>query len=76
LKNRGVYTWPIWEKEISEFPWHYEEQESCFLLDGEVEVTAGGKSWRFGRGDFVVFPKGLDCYWKIKRNVRKHYNFG
>jgi len=39
LKSRGVFNWPIWTKEISEFPWHYSEQETCYLLEGDVIVT-------------------------------------
>ena len=27
---------PTWEKEPSEFPWHYDEQETCLILAGEA----------------------------------------
>ena len=77
LKKQGVFNWPIWEKEASRFDWHYDDRESCYILDGEVQVTAkDGKKVDFKAGDFVVFPKGIDCVWEIKKNVRKHYNFG
>ena len=77
LKSLGVSGWPIWEKEVSKFDWHYDEQETCYLLKGKVTVTAkDGKAVDFGAGDFVVFPKGLSCVWDIKEPVRKHYNFG
>lgn len=76
LAERGVKTWPVWEKEVSEFPWSYDSVEECFLLEGEVEVTCGdGEKVAFGAGDFVTFPKGLSCTWKVKKPVRKHYNF-
>ena len=39
LKELGVFNWPIWEKEESEFPWHYDEPETCYFLEGEVIVT-------------------------------------
>lgn len=67
---------PIWEKEISEFPWHYDEKETCLILDGQVTVESAGETVSFGPGDYVVFPEGLDCTWKIKKPVRKHYQFG
>lgn len=67
---------PIWEKEPSEFPWHYDERETCLILEGEVTVEGGGQTVRFGPGDLVIFPQGLDCTWKIRRAVRKHYVFG
>ena len=45
LASLGVKSWPIWTKEQSEFPWHYDDTETCYFLEGEVEVTpAGGES--------------------------------
>ena len=72
----GLKSWPIWEKEISRFEWHYDDIEECYILEGKVtvETTNGGKV-EFGKGDFVTFPKGLSCVWDIKEAVRKHYNF-
>lgn len=76
LKKMGVFGWPIWEKEVSRFPWSYDCIEECYFLEGEVSVeTKDGKSVNFGKGDFVSFPKGLSCTWNIKKPVKKHYNF-
>lgn len=76
LKKRGVLSWPIWEKEVSRFSWHYDDTEECYLLEGKVAVeTKDGQEVNFGKGDFVTFPKGLSCVWDIKEAVRKHYNF-
>ncbi len=62
LERRGITTWPIWEKEVSEFPWHYDEMETCYLLEGDVTVTPdGGQPVRFGKGDLVTFPAGMLC---------------
>ena len=62
LESKGVLSWPIWEKEISRFDWHYDSTEECYLLEGEVVVeTEDGKRVEFGEGDFVTFPKGLSC---------------
>ena len=77
LAQLGVFTWPIWEKEVSEVPWRYDEKETCYLLEGDVTVTpAGGKPVRFGKGDLVTFPAGMSCTWKVHKAVRKHYKFG
>ncbi len=76
LEKKGVSSWPIWEKEISRFDWHYDCIEECYLLEGKVIVeTEDGKNVEFGKGDFVTFPKGLSCIWDIKEPVKKHYNF-
>lgn len=77
LTELGVRQWEIWEKEVSEFPWHYNEREVCYFLDGEVVVTPdGGKPVRIAKGDLVTFPRGMSCTWKVVKPVRKHYRFG
>ncbi len=77
LLRLNVRSWPVWEKEISEFPWEYDEPETCYILEGDVIVTPeNGIPVRFGKGDLVIFPSGLKCMWKIKEAVRKHYKFG
>ncbi len=67
----------VWEKEVSEFPWEYDSAETCLLIEGQVEVTTSdGEKVEFGKGDYVVFPQGLKCTWKIKSPVKKYYRFG
>ena len=76
LKKRGVEGWPIWTKEVSEFPWTYDSIEECLILEGQVTLeTKDGKKVKFGKGDFVTFPKGLSCTWIVEKPIRKHYNF-
>ena len=76
LKELGVYDWPIWTCEVSRFDWHYDQKETCYLLAGQVTVTAGDETADFGAGDLVVFPEGMDCTWDVTAPVRKHYEFG
>lgn len=77
LETRGVLSWPIWEKEVSRFDWHYDSIEECYLLEGKVIVeTEDGDKVEFRKGDFVTFPRGLSCTWDIKEPVKKHYNLG
>ena len=77
IAELGAYGWPIWEKEISEFAWYYDEQEICLFLEGDVVVTPDkGEPVRFGKGDLVTFPQGISCTWKVIKPVRKHYKFG
>ncbi|MDD5116582.1 MAG: cupin domain-containing protein [Candidatus Omnitrophica bacterium] len=76
LKQMGVFDWPVWKKEKSSFPWSYDCIEECYFLEGDVTVEPkGGNAVSFGKGDFVTFPKGMDCTWNIKTPVKKHYNF-
>ena len=77
LEDLGVKEWPIWEKGESSFDWHYDDKETCYFLEGEVEVEhSDGKKAKIVKGDLAVFPKGLGCKWNIKKKVRKHYKFG
>jgi uncharacterized cupin superfamily protein len=77
LKNMGIFGWPIWTKEVSEFLWTYEMSETCYFLEGDVVVTPdNGVPVEMGRGDLVTFPAGMSCTWKIRKDVKKHYTFG
>jgi uncharacterized cupin superfamily protein len=77
LEELGVSGWPIWEKEVSEFPWRYDAEETCYFLEGDVVVTPeGGEPVQVGRGDLVTFPEGMSCTWRIGKDVKKHYQFG
>lgn len=68
--------WPIWEKEKSEFPWEYDTKETCLIINGKATIETSEGEVEFGEGDYVEFPKGLQCKWKIKEKIRKHYYFG
>jgi hypothetical protein len=77
LQKIGVFKWPIWTKEVSEFPWTYDESETCYFLEGEVIVTPeNGEPVQVGKGDLVTFPSGMSCTWKVNLPVKKHYQFG
>ncbi len=70
-------SWGIWEKEVSEFPWEYDEKETCYILEGKATVKAeDGEEVSFGKDDLVIFPKGLKCTWKVTEAIRKRYKFG
>ena len=74
LEKMGVKDWPMWGEKESEFPWHYDQQETCYIVEGEVEVTPdGGEPVVIKAGDLVTFPRGMSCTWKINRAVSKHY---
>jgi uncharacterized protein len=77
LDRLGIFRWPIWTKEVSEFPWTYDDAETCYFLEGDVVVTPdGGEPVAMGKGDLVTFPAGMSCTWNVRSTVRKHYQFG
>ena len=70
--------WPIWTCNVSQFEWEYTQSEKCLVLEGQVSVSDNpdsGTSVTFAHGDYVVFPNGLKCIWKVEKSVRKHYDF-
>jgi len=76
-EKKEAENWSIWEKEISEFPWEYSDTETCFILEGDVIVTnEDGEKFHFSQGDYIIFPQGMKCTWKINRDVKKHYKLG
>ena len=75
IAKNEILSWPIWACGVSEFDWEYSEQESCLLLEGKVEVSSDFETVKFSAGDYVVFPRGLKCRWKVTKAVRKHYSF-
>lgn len=78
LDEMKITDWPVWEKDVSEFPWSYGEKETCYILEGKAEVISDGsdEAVSFGKGDLVIFPQRLSCVWKIIEPVKKHYKFG
>ncbi len=76
LEEMGVFGWPIWEHEVATFPWTYDGDEICYILEGEVVVTPDdGEPVTIRAGDLVTFPDGLSCTWDIRKPIRKHYHF-
>ena len=70
-------SWGTWEKEPSEFPWVYDDKETCYILEGKAEVTdKEGNIVSFEAGDWVTFDKGVECTWKISETINKKYKFG
>ncbi len=76
LQALGVADWPVWEKEVSVFPWAYDSDETCYMLEGRVIVTPDdGAPVEIVQGDLVTFPEGMSCQWNILQDIRKHYRF-
>lgn len=70
-------SWGTWSKGPSEFPWSYNEKETCYILEGNASVSdSAGNTIQFGPGDWVEFEEGLDCTWKIDKTIRKRYKLG
>jgi uncharacterized protein len=77
LDELGTKNWGSWECEPSQFPWEYDDRETCYVFEGRVTVeTPEGERVEIGPGDLVTFPKGLKCTWTVHETIRKVYKFG
>ena len=75
LEQEGVFDWPVWEHDEDKFEWFYDRTELCYILEGEAVVTTEFEAYTIKAGDFVMFPKGLECVWDIQSAIKKHYTF-
>ena len=62
----------FWECTAGRFNWHYDNDETAFIVSGEVFITTGTtRERRFGPGDMIFFPAGSSCTWRIPVLVKK-----
>ena len=78
VEELGIKKWPIWSCDECSFEWTQDDKETCLFLEGEVTITPEeGQPIKFGAGDLVIFPEGMNCTRDILHQaVRKHYRFG
>ena len=68
----GISTVFVWECTAGSFVWHYHEDETVYIISGEVFISTGtGEEKRLGEGDMAVFPGGVSYNWRITQPVKK-----
>jgi uncharacterized cupin superfamily protein len=68
----GTATTIVWECTEGKFNWHYDFDETVYILEGSVVIESDTfKVTRFGPGDVVYFKKGACAQWHVKEHVRK-----
>jgi uncharacterized cupin superfamily protein len=61
-----------WECTPGRFNWQYTEDETVYIISGEVFITTkNGTERRLGPGDMAFFPAGSSCIWRVTKCVRK-----
>ncbi len=75
-KKLGIENWSSWSCEPSSFDWHYIDKETAYVFEGDVIVTANGEDTHITPNTLVVFPKDMDCVWKVNKRINKVYKFG
>src|SRR5579863_4664304 len=61
----------LWDCTPGRFIWHYNEDETVYILQGRLVLDDGfGSPKRFGPGDVVFFPAGAAVKWHVEEHVR------
>ena len=62
----------VWTCTPGKFNWHYNVDETLYILEGEVFVTnEKDEVRRLGPGDLAFFPAGSDSVWRVTKDIRK-----
>ena len=62
----------VWTCTPGKFHWHYNVDETLYILEGEVFVTnEKDEVRRLGPGDVAFFPAGSDSVWRVTKDIRK-----
>lgn len=62
----------IWDCTAGLFNWHYDIDETVYVLEGSVVVRDDdGVEHRLGPGDHALFPAGSHAVWRVESYVRK-----
>ncbi len=78
IKNKNIndyLEWSVWTCEESQFDWEYSDEEHCYIISGEVDITFNNELIKIKSGDYVIFPKGLQCFWNVLSPIKKYYIF-
>ena len=62
----------IWECTAGRFNWHYDAEETIYVLEGSVVIKDQvGMTHRLSAGDTIFLPCGAVVEWHIDEYVRK-----
>lgn len=68
----GTATSLIWDCTKGVFNWHYDIDETVYVLEGSVVVRDdAGAEHRLGVGDHAIFRAGSHAVWRVDDYVRK-----
>ncbi len=68
----GAATSLIWDCTTGVFNWHYDVDETVYVLEGAVVVRDDfGVEHRLGPGDHAIFRAGSHAVWRVESYVRK-----
>ncbi len=57
----------------STFEWHYQFDETIYVLDGGVDIEYQDKKFSLKPGDTAVFRAGTNAVWHVPKGIRKSW---
>ena len=72
LTKLRVKSWGIWEKEKSIFDWSYDATETCYMLEGEVEVTDNKTGEKLNLNNRII---SQDTYNTFKQDTYRNLRY-
>ena len=62
----------LWECSAGEFDWHYDLEETVYVLGGSVVLESESlPPTRYGAGDVIFFKRGATVRWYVEDHIRK-----
>ena len=77
IQEKGIRSWSTWSCDKSDFPWEYSERETCYIIEGQVDVEiVMVYTVSFCVRDCGSFDQGGSCTWHVHQGIYKHFAFG
>lgn len=77
VSEGGTFKTTIWDCTAGKFLWHYREDETVHILEGECIITGmDGVSRTLRAGDAALFAAGDCLQWHVPHYVRKFAVWG
>jgi uncharacterized cupin superfamily protein len=73
-KLNEFQSWDTWSSKPNHFDWEYDQEEHCYIIEGEATIETDTQTITIEPGDYVIFPKALKCHWTVHQFLRKHYS--
>jgi uncharacterized cupin superfamily protein len=67
----GTATTFLWDCTAGRFNWHYDVDETLYVIEGGVVVKDDAGTRILGVGDTIFFPAGANAEWHVENYVRK-----
>lgn len=67
----GTATTFLWDCTAGRFNWHYDVDETLYIIEGGVVVKDDAGTRTLSVGDTIFFPAGARAEWLVENYVRK-----